>query len=253
MMYRVELVYDSDCPNVGQTRAALLQACAQAGVSASWVEWDRKAPESPAYVREYGSPTILVNGKDVADAEPGEEVDCCRLYSDGENGLHRTPSVEQIAAALTKCESATLIVGGRGLLTVAPGIGTSLLPVLTCPACWPAYAGLLGSIGLGFLVNTTSLLLVTALLLGLALVSLGYRATSRRGYGPLGAGIGAVSLILVSKFALSSNALLYLGLASLMGASLWNSWPHKAVAIGSCATCAPQELKGVEQPSNKGG
>lgn len=70
MTYRVELVYDSDCPNIGQTRAALLQAFAQAGISASWVEWDQKAPESPAYVREYGSPTILVNGKDVADLLP---------------------------------------------------------------------------------------------------------------------------------------------------------------------------------------
>lgn len=140
----------------------------------------------------------------------------------------------------------------REFFTVVPGIGASLLPVLTCPACWPTYASSLGGIGLGFLVNTTSLLLVTVTLLGLALVSLGYRAASRRGYGPLGVGVVAVSIILASKFALSSDFLLYLGLVSLMGASLWNSWPHKAVALSACATCAPQELRGVEQPSDRG-
>jgi mercuric ion transport protein len=37
----------------------------------------------------------------------------------------------------------------QGLLAL-PGVGVSLLPKLTCPACWPAYAGLLSSVGLGF-------------------------------------------------------------------------------------------------------
>lgn len=34
-------------------------------------------------------------------------------------------------------------------LLAAPGIGLSLLPKIACPACCPAYAGLLSSIGLG--------------------------------------------------------------------------------------------------------
>jgi hypothetical protein len=36
-------------------------------------------------------------------------------------------------------------------LLAVPGIGLSLLPKIACPACWPAYAGLLSSLGLGFL------------------------------------------------------------------------------------------------------
>jgi hypothetical protein len=36
-----------------------------------------------------------------------------------------------------------------------------------CPACWPAYAGILGSLGLGFLLDSTSLLPVTVALFGL--------------------------------------------------------------------------------------
>ena len=51
-------------------------------------------------------------------------------------------------------------------LHAAPGIGLSMLPKSACPACWPAYAGVLSSIGLGFLIpNLAYLLPLTALFL----------------------------------------------------------------------------------------
>lgn len=254
MTLRVELVYDLDCPNISQARAALLRAFAQAGVPASWVEWDQKAPESPVHIRGYGSPSILVNGKDVAGGEPGEGRDCCRLYADGKNGFRRVPPVHQIAAALTKRDEAAAAAGSgtrkrlewSGLLAIVPGVGASLLPVLTCPACWPAYAGLLGTVGLGFLLDKASLLPIAVMLLGFALASLAYRAKSRHGYGPLGIGIVGASIALASKFTLSSNPLLYLGLALLIGASLWNSWSRKAAPADSCAACAPRESEGEQ-------
>ena len=100
MKCHVELVYDADCPNVDEARVALRLACAQAGVSAAWVEWDRKGAESPAHVRSYGSPTILVNGKDIAGAAPGEGADSCRVYAAEGAGFRRVPPVQQIAVAL---------------------------------------------------------------------------------------------------------------------------------------------------------
>ncbi|MGH7966197.1 MAG: MerC family mercury resistance protein [Candidatus Binatia bacterium] len=256
MTGRVELVSDSDCPNVSQARSALLQAFAQAGVPASWMEWDRKAPGSPAYIHGYGSPTILVNGKDVAGGEPGEGGDCCRLYSDGENGFRKVPPVHQIVAALMRSDEAAAAMGSgtskrfgwRGLLAVLPGVGASLLPVATCPACWSVYTGLLGTIGFGFLLDKAYLLPIAVILLGLTLASLAYRARSRRGHGLLSVGIVGASIALAGKFALSSNPLLYLGLALLVGASLWNSWPRRAATRGSCAACAPQGLE--VQPSS---
>lgn len=45
----------------------------------------------------------------------------------------------------------------HGLLSL-PGVTVSLLPKLMCPACWPAYAGLLSSLGLGFLISARYLL-----------------------------------------------------------------------------------------------
>ena len=124
-------------------------------------------------------------------------------------------------------------------LAVVPGMGAALLPVGICPACWPAYAGFLSSLGLGFLLETTYLLPLTGALFLIALANLAYRARSRHGYGPFGLGVIATTLALVGKFAMASDFLLYLGLALLVAASLWHAWPRRA-ATGSCPQCASQ-------------
>jgi hypothetical protein len=53
-----------------------------------------------------------------------------------------------------------------GVLAI-PAALASTLPVLGCPLCWPAYAALLSSLGLGFLVYERYLLPLTISLLGL--------------------------------------------------------------------------------------
>ena len=55
----------------------------------------------------------------------------------------------------------------RRVVAVLPGVGVSLLPKLTCPMCWPAYAGLLSAVGLGFLISSQYLLGLFARPLGL--------------------------------------------------------------------------------------
>jgi len=70
-------------------------------------------------------------------------------------------------------------------LVALPGVGVSLLPKLMCPACWPAYAGIVSAVGLGFLVSTKYLLLLTTAFLSITLASLGFRASRRHGHGPL--------------------------------------------------------------------
>lgn len=102
MTYRMELVYDRDCPNVDAVRAALRCACAVMGIAPTWEEWDRNAQDSPGYVRGYGSPTILVEGQDVAGAEPHADANCCRLYNSNAGGLRGVPPVEQIVAAMRR-------------------------------------------------------------------------------------------------------------------------------------------------------
>lgn len=124
-------------------------------------------------------------------------------------------------------------------LLAAPGIGLSLLPKIACPACWPAYAGLLSSLGLGFLIpNAKYLLPLTAAFLVLAVRMLAFRARRRHGHAPFIMGVFAAGFILLGKFSLASNPILYAGLGLLILASVWNSWP-----IASRCICAPAAEK----------
>ncbi|MCB1948594.1 MAG: hypothetical protein KDF62_06365 [Nitrosomonas sp.] len=106
--------------------------------------------------------------------------------------------------------------------------GVAALPVLTCPACWPLYAGLLGALGLGFVDYMPFLLLVTAVLLLISLIPLVWNARQRWGYRPVVAGFMGAVLILYGKIWLLSQPLYYVGIAILLVASIWNIWPHRA-------------------------
>jgi hypothetical protein len=85
-------------------------------------------------------------------------------------------------------------------------------------------------------MQTAYLLPLTVFSLALALAALGFRANRRRGYGPVAVGALAGVLLLVGKFVLGWNVLVYGGLASLIGASLWNSWPKRSVPLAPTDT-----------------
>lgn len=130
----------------------------------------------------------------------------------------------------------------RGLPAL-PGIGASLLPKLTCPVCWPAYAGLLSSVGLGFLMSARYLF---AFMTGLLLMSVGalaFRASERHGYGPSVFGLVASAIVLLGKFSLESRVTVYTGLGLLIAASIWNSWPRQQ--------CAPADDGLVQLSANE--
>jgi len=112
-------------------------------------------------------------------------------------------------------------------LVALPSVGFSMLPKLACPACWPAYAGLLTSVGLGFLISAVYLLPLTVAFLVLALEALAFRANQRRGYNPLMLGIVAASGVLLGKFVWESNPIMYAGIGLLVVSSLWNTWPRR--------------------------
>ena len=102
MTRTVELVYDQDCPNVEAARSQLRRALEELALPLEWQEWDRNVPDAPAYVGLYGSPTILVDGRDVAGEGTEAESNCCRVYVDADGSFRGVPSVESIRAALTK-------------------------------------------------------------------------------------------------------------------------------------------------------
>lgn len=232
-MKRVDLIYDLDCPNVGAARAALLKAFASLSLEPRWIECDRSDIDAPEEIRACGSPTIRVDGVDVAGCEDESLLRVCRVYRDESGRLSGVPPVSCIAEALRRSPATRKERTASGehspwtSLVALPAMGTALIPAGLCPACWPAYLGFLGSLGAGAIVESRNLFVLTALLLGASLVSLGYRAPRRRGYGPLLLGAVAVGLILTAKFAVPSEPGVLAGISMLVAASVWNAWPGR--------------------------
>lgn len=238
-MATVDFIYDSECPNVKETRANLMRAFARAQTPARWIEHQIGASGSPERVRGFGSPTVLVDGIDVGGLAAGEER-CCRLYEGG-----AVIGVERIVAALRSAASAKSAstssprspgrVRWRSTAAILPGLAVALVPKVVCPLCWPAYAGVLGAVGLTFLMDDRWLMPITGVSL---LGALAWRARSRRGYGPLVLGLLSAAALLVGKFAVDDSAIAYAGVASLVLACLWNAWPRRTVEP-SCSSCDP--------------
>lgn len=102
---QIELVYDPGCPNVDRARGVLTTACREMDLPAVWTEWSSDDPACPGYARNLGSPSILVNGEDVA---PGphpwaprtpESGPRCRVYRDGDR-IVPAPPLARVTRAL---------------------------------------------------------------------------------------------------------------------------------------------------------
>jgi len=133
----------------------------------------------------------------------------------------------------------------RQSILAVPGIGVSVLPKLACPACWPAYAGLLTSVGLGFLISVRYLLPLTITFLVLALAAMLFRARNRHGYGPFLLAVLAAGGVLLGKFAWDSQPTVYGAIGVLVVASLWNSWPRRDTSndATTCSNSRKQEIQ----------
>lgn len=243
----VELIYDADCPNVAQTRSLLIKAFTRTGVSARWREWERAAPDSPEYARSYGSPTILVDGEDVAGAGPVSGAGACRVYSDLDGKLSRTPSLETICSALSRASPARPAkTRWQAVAASFPAIGAALLPKLACPLCFPAYAAMLSALGLGFVDYTPFLLPLTAVFLVMALGVLALQARRTGNKTALLLGATASLVVLAGKFYFESDWLTTGGIVLLVIAIFLGS-RFKPAATAPCPAC----VSGGSEPQVK--
>lgn len=74
----IDLVYFDGCPNAERARENLRAALEGSGRVAEWSEWDLMAASTPDEYRQHGSPTILVDGKDVTGAGAEAVAMACR-------------------------------------------------------------------------------------------------------------------------------------------------------------------------------
>jgi hypothetical protein len=240
-MIKVELIYDADCPAAGAARENLRQALCGVNLPPRWTEWERSSSSTPQTMRAFGSPAILVNGRDVAGGEaPGAAS--CRIYQPHAGRLAAVPPVELIASAISEAivrENAALnsqapVRRWMGVMAI-PAALASVVPAVGCPLCWPAYAALLSSAGLGFLASSRYLFFLTAGLLAVAMTGLGIEAR-RRGYAPLALGIVASAALVLGKLVIASAEITYAGVILLLAASLLSLVRVRTNLPVACAT-----------------
>ena len=97
---RVDLIFEATCPNVDLARSRLRSAFFAAAMWPRWNEWAEDGVDTPDEFRGLGSPTILVNGKDVSPSKQEPAAGSCRLYRGADGGLDRAPSVLAIVEKL---------------------------------------------------------------------------------------------------------------------------------------------------------
>ena len=76
MTQRVELVFFEGCPHVAEARRRLRSALSQAGIPPHWDEWDTGKAGTPKSYLKFGSPTILIDGKDISGGTEGSGLGC---------------------------------------------------------------------------------------------------------------------------------------------------------------------------------
>ena len=99
-----ELVFDDDCPHVDAARRLLCSVLDEARLPRVWLEWSRQNPDTPDPLLDFGSPTILVDGVDVAFTEFDASVTIdsrrCRVYADADGRLGGVPPRRDVLEAL---------------------------------------------------------------------------------------------------------------------------------------------------------
>lgn len=97
---KVELLYFKGCPNISIARKNLSDAFAKAGVAPQWNEVDLNDPNLQKELKGYGSPTILVDGKDVTGIVAEGESLSCRTYYNTKGEITGAPNAEIIAKTI---------------------------------------------------------------------------------------------------------------------------------------------------------
>lgn len=112
----------------------------------------------------------------------------------------------------------------RSLALLRGGL-LALLPAAKCPVCIAAYAGVLSSLGLGFLHDDRVLTPMIGVFLVAGLLSVAWSTRSHhRRAGPLVITVVGSAAVVAGRLIWSVPAMLYAGVVLLVGASLWNLW-----------------------------
>jgi hypothetical protein len=229
MKIKIDLLYFKGCPNVDQARDHLKKALAQLSLPIQWNEIDVEDPNTEPHLKGFPSPTILVNGFDVATglkSAPGSSA--CKI-----GGI---PETARIIESIKKSSSKR---GMMAFFAAIPATTIAVFPSVFCPACYPALAALLSSFGLGFFASEAVIQPLTVTFLLIALLALFYQSYKLKKYGSFAIGVIGALGIYAGHYLFPSLVLTYTSVAMLIGASIWNLVNKKKLfnKRGECSSC----------------
>lgn len=223
----IDLLYFDGCPNTDDARSNLKKALTRLSMPIRWNEVDLKAPNTPEHLKGFPSPSILVNGIDV---ETGlselQGSSCCKVGG--------VPSETTIFSAL---KSNPPKKGALAFFAALPATMIAVFPSVFCPACYPALAALLSSMGLGFFAGEAVIRPLTIIFLSLALIGLFYQSYKLKKYGSFVVGLVGAFGIYVGHYVFPSLIITYGAVVLLIGASIWNLINKKKKLKTEGASC----------------
>lgn len=229
MKIKIDLLYFEGCPNVDKARDHLKKALAQLSLPITWNEIDVEAPNTEPHLKGFPSPTILVNGCDVATGlknAPGSSA--CKIGG--------VPETAKIIDGIKKSSPRK---GAIAFFAAIPATMIAIFPSVFCPACYPALAALLSSFGLGFFASEAVIQPLTVIFLLIALLALFYQSYKLKKYGSFGVGVIGTLGIYAGHYLFSSLVVTYVSVALLIGASIWNLMNKKKIfkKQEECSSC----------------
>jgi arsenate reductase len=124
---RIELQYAEGCPHVEPARAVVQEVAGNLAPTAGLTEVKVATIEQAQSLRFIGSPTILVDGRDLEDSLPDRPGLACRQY--GHDGVPPRWMVEAaVLRALSPRSYLFLCVANSARSQMAEGIARSLAP-----------------------------------------------------------------------------------------------------------------------------
>ena len=121
---------------------------------------------------------------------------------------------------------ATEVAAGRlpwlGSLTAIPAAIVPVLPSFTCPLCLAAYAGVLSSLGLGFVLREDVQRPLMLVFLAFTVASVAWSTRRHRRSGPVAAvAVGSVAII-AGRLVWNVPPVVYAGIGLVVVGVLWN-------------------------------
>jgi hypothetical protein len=122
-----------------------------------------------------------------------------------------------------------------------------------CPFCLWALFGTFGVAAMSGSVYRVWLPPITAIWLALSVGALVFRSGGQRRYGPALLALFAGLAVFVGKFILNIHALVYVGIAALLGAAVWRVWLSAPATSELCTRCEAlpalhDEQTGMKRP-----